>query len=460
MVRLVQKCCYIKNGKAAGYMKYIATREGVERLHGQGPATASQKRLIRDILRDFPDSRELFEYADFQAAPSLENASAFISMALDANVQNIDEGDIYMRYIATRPRVQKRGDHGLFGQEERVDLAQTMATLDAHTGNVWTVVYSLRREDAARLGFDRAEAWRTLLLAKQAELATNMNIPLNDLVWYAAYHDEGSHPHIHLMLWSQDPKQGYLTPKSVLGLRSAMTNAIFKDELLHVYEQKDISYKELCQAARSAMAEMIASMESGVCDDPQIETLLGELAEGLKTYQGKKQYGYLPKPLKALTNRIVDRLAALPDVAACYEEWNKLRDAVESYYKDTPRQRLPLSEQKEFHAVRNIVVKEAVRLAGMEFAAMDQGQAEAETAAGDPTQAESTAPVFAPMTRSAALSAAATHILRDVARVFRHNSVPPANPAGPRIDSKRRRQIMEKRLAMGQRLDDTMQSLT
>lgn len=195
MPRLVQKCGYIRSGGAGGYAKYIATREGVEKLHGRGPATTRQKELIRDVLRDYPDSRELFEYEDYRANPTFSNASAFLTMALDANVHTMEEGSVYLQYIATRPRVERRGDHGLFGDREVVSLPDTMAEVEQHQGPVWTVICSLRREDAAALGYDNAERWRTLLRQHQTKMAQAMKIPADQFRWCASFHDEGHHPH-------------------------------------------------------------------------------------------------------------------------------------------------------------------------------------------------------------------------------------------------------------------------
>jgi len=451
MVKLVQKSGYIHTGKASGYMQYIATRRDVEKLHGQGPSTKGQPCLIVDMLKDFPDSRELFEYADYQAAPTMGNASAFITMALDSNAHAIAENNGYMKYIATRPRVEKRGGHGLFDSIGAADLDAATAELEAHSGNVWTFIYSLRREDAARLGYERAETWQELLKAKQLELAAAMKIPADQFIWYAAFHDAGHHPHIHLMAWSRDPKQGYLTREGIEAMRSVMTNAIFQDELLPIYEQKDISYKALTAAAREAMWKLTGSMENGVCDSPRIETLLGELAEQLKTVPGKLQYGYLPKAVKKTVDEIVNELGNLPDVAACYAVWNQLRDEIESYYKDTPRQHLPLSQQKEFRAIKNIVVREAAQLAGL-IPDPEQGRHSSR-------QPDEIAMIPVPPGRDPDLFLAATRLLRQMGRVFRANAPPPGNPAGPRVDSKRRRMLMEKRLALGQRLDDSTQHL-
>lgn len=202
MAKLVQKSGYIKSGKAGGYMRYIATREGVERLAGNGAVTKGQRELIQKLLTDFPDAVELFEYEDYFKTPTLGTASTFITMALDANLHEIDSESGYMQYIATRPRVQKRGTHGLFSSATAVDLASAISELETHEGNVWTIIYSLRREDAARLEYDNANAWRTLLMESEPTLAKSMKISLDNFHWYAAFHDEGHHPHIHMMVWS------------------------------------------------------------------------------------------------------------------------------------------------------------------------------------------------------------------------------------------------------------------
>ncbi len=189
-----------------------------------------------------------------------------------------------------------------------------------------------------------------------------MKIPPSQFRWYAAFHDEKQHPHIHMMVWSADPKQGYLTEQGIETMRSKLTNDIFQDELLHLYKQKDLSYQEVCDAAHEAMGQLIRDMESGIYDCPVVEDKLAALAETLQDTNGKKVYGYLKKPIKAQVDAIVDELAKLPAVAECYELWNKLRDEMEGYYTDRPRERLPLSQQKEFRAIKNMVIREAGRM--------------------------------------------------------------------------------------------------
>ncbi len=361
MVRLIQKSGYIKAGGASGYMKYIATRERVERLEGSGPVTKGQRQLIENLLRDFPDATELEEYSDYHSAPTTRNASWLISAVLDANAHKLTDRDGYMRYIATRPRVERHGEHGLFSNRP-VSLDAALKEVETHTGNVWTFIWSLRREDAARLGYDCAESWRKLIKAHQVEIAEAMKIPSDQLRWCAAFHDEGHHPHVHAMVWSADPSQGRLTKEGVKMILSRLTNDIFQDEMYTLYQEKDVSYKDLVSAARRSMRELIEKMRTGFCDSPVIEMKMLELAQSLETVKGKKFYGYLKKSVKAQVDAVVDELAKLPEVAECYEVWNGLRDELENYYKDTPRRRLPLSQQKEFRAIKNLVIQEAENL--------------------------------------------------------------------------------------------------
>lgn len=359
MSKLIQKSGYIKSGGAKRYMKYIATREGVEIIQRDGPVTENQQRLIKDLLRDFPEEINSFEYQDYLASPTLRSASAFISSAIDSNAHTMQDRDIYMKYIATRPRVEKRGEHGLLSSAPDVDLTQALTELENHEGNVWTFIFSLRREDASRLGYDSAASWRSLLMLHRTKIAGTLGIPAENFHWYAAFHDEGSHPHVHMMVWSDDPKQGFLTTDGIETMRSKLTNTIFKDELQNLYVRKDISYKELTAQAQKTMQELIQRIRTNVYESPVIEQRMQELITALESTKGKKQYGYLKKETKELVDSIVDALATQPEVAACYAVWNRLRDDLETYYKDKPREHLPLSQQKEFRSIKNMIIREA-----------------------------------------------------------------------------------------------------
>jgi hypothetical protein len=368
MPKLIQKSGYFKPREKHGtaYMKYIATRDGVEKLTGHNterPPTQKQAQLIENILRDYPDTRELFEYEDYLAAQNTANASDFISMALDSHWAEASSSEIYMKYIATRPRVEKRGGHGLFSDGDRIDLDEALADLSALDGNVYTFILSLRREDAARLGYDNAAAWQSLVKEHRNEIAEALKIPSDELHWYAAFHNESHHPHIHMMVYGDDPKVGFLNTTGIHKMRSVLTNTIFKQEMLNLYTQKSVSRDELVQAARSAMTALVREMQTGVCNSPEIAARISALAEQLQNERGKMQYGYLKPRLKTMVDGIVDELERLPSVVECYRNWLALRDAVQNYYSGDTPEYIPLSKHKEFKRIRNMVIREAVGIA-------------------------------------------------------------------------------------------------
>ena len=356
-------------------MKYIGTRERVEKLEGSGPPTESQRLFIENLLQDFPDIRDMNEYEDYCTIPTSGSASTLISAALDANAHEVVGREGYMKYIATRPRVERHGEHGLFSSRP-VSLNASLKEIEEHPGNVWTFIWSLRREDAACLGYDHAESWQKLIKAHQVEIAEAMKIPPDQLRWCAAFHDEGGHPHVHAMVWSADPKRGHLTREGINTIRSKLTNDIFQDELYSLYQEKDISYKDLIAMTRQTMRELTKKMQTELCDSSEIGAKMLTLSQSLEAAKGKKVYSYLKKSTKAQVDEIVDELAKIPAVAECYATWNKLKDELESYYKDTPRQHLPLSQQKEFRAIKNLVIQEAENLRRNVFTFEDTDMAE------------------------------------------------------------------------------------
>lgn len=377
MARLILKSPYIKStGGASGYLHYIATRERVEIIPDDRPPTRKQEQLIVKLVKDFPDSKTLYEYEDYLTKPTKVNASAFITLALEANWDSIHESEQYMKYIETRPRAERIGIHGLFGDDDAVSLDKAMEELESYTGNVWTHIISLKREDAARLGFDNAAAWRNLIRAHRNDIAAAMKIPPGDFCWYAAFHDECEHPHIHMMAWSAKPGQAYLSKEGIRQIKSKLTNDIFRNEMLHLYEQKSESRDELVREARRAMLELVQAMRDRMCDHPDAERIMLELAAQLETVKGKKSYGYLPKRLKKLVDEIVDEMERLPAVSKCYDQWMILQGKVDAYYHDKPQERIPLSKQKEFTQIKNAIIHEAerLRLDEITFEEKDLGQ--------------------------------------------------------------------------------------
>ena len=267
----VHKC---GSGKSAGgYLKYIATRERVEIIPDDRPPTNKQEQLIEKLVKDFPDAKELMEYEDYLSHPTKATASALITLTLEENWDRVQGMEGYAKYIALRPRAERLGEHGLFGDDDAVDLAAVADELDHYTGNVWTHIISLHREDAEQLGYNHADAWRTLLRTHRNDIAAAMKIPPEDFRWYAAFHDEGNHPHVHMMAWSVKPGQAYLSKDGIRQIKSTLTNQIFRQELLHVYEQKSKSRDELVAEARKAMLELAKAMREMTCIHPEAEHL-------------------------------------------------------------------------------------------------------------------------------------------------------------------------------------------
>ena len=360
MARLILNSPYIKCGGgrlgAHGYLNYIGTRERVEIIPDDRPPTRRQEQLIRDLVRDYPDTKSLYEHLIYTEQPTKAHASAFISAALETHWDTAQHSEVYARYIATRPRAERLGSHGLFGDEDYVDLDAAMDELQGYTGNVWTHIISLKREDAARLGYDNAKAWCDLLRAHRNDVAEAMHIPPNDFRWYAAFHDEGHHPHVHMMAWSVKPGQAYLSPKGIEQIKSTLTNQIFRHEMTQLYEQKSASRDTLVREARHALMELAKEMRKGIADAPELEDQMQALAQTLSTTGGKHKYGYLKKPVKRQVDEIVDRLEDFPIVRECYERWLDLQGQVDSYYKYEKPKRAPLSQQKEFRQIKNAVI--------------------------------------------------------------------------------------------------------
>ena len=376
MARLIVKSPYIKCGggqKTSGYLQYIATLERVEIVPDDRPPTRKQEQLIQKLVKDFPDTKELLEYEDYLSHPTKATASALITLALESNWDRVQGMEGYAKYIALRPRAERLGSHGLFGDADHVSLDAAMDELEHYTGNVWTHILSLKREDAARLGYDNAAAWRTLLRTHCNDIAAAMKIPPEDFHWYAAFHDEGNHPHAHMMAWSAKPNQAYLSKDGIRQIKSTLTNQIFRQELLHVYEQKSKSRDELVAEARKAMLELAKVMREMTCIHPEAEQMIWDLSWQLGQVGGKKTYGYLPKPMKKLVDEIVDQMARLPTVDACYQTWWELQCQVEDYYSEEKKRiRPPLSQQKEFRQIKNAVIREAEHIRMNKFSFEDE----------------------------------------------------------------------------------------
>ena len=387
MARIVLIAPYLKGGRdaarLANRMHYVATREGVELLTDERsglPATKKQQAYIRRLIRTFPEAADLLEYDDYRDQPTRERANEFIQQARESFVESLDQRENFLDYIAHRPGVQLSGEHGLWDARGKVhNLAAAVREVAEHPGNVWTPVIALRREDAERLSYDNAANWQALVNANICDIARSFKIHPDHLRWYAAFHQKEKSVHIHMVVFSTDPKEGYLTKQGIRQLKSVFARQIYRQELISVYEEQTMWRDRLGKEAANAMVESIRQMASasGTIQNSQMEKLTLKLDEQLRHIKGKKVYGYLPPDVKLTVDQIVEELAQDPRVAEAYELWQQLREKVYSTYsKDLPA-RIPLSAQKEFKSVRNMVIRETLRMS------QEPVQSEADEIAGE-----------------------------------------------------------------------------
>ena len=365
---------YLKSGtqksknKRRNYTKYIATRETVEvrdqnTIDRNDNATKNQKELIDDLLSDFPEAKRYLEYEDFKANPTVENASELISTIIERNADIIGNRQNFVGYMAMRPGVEKRGSHGLFNEKnEPIILNQAANEIAEHKGNVWSHVVSLRREDAVRLGYDNSDAWRELVKRHISDIAKAQNIPLCNLKWYAAYHDTTHHPHIHLLVYSTNPKQGFLTTKGIDQIRSAFANDIFHDNLQSIYQEQTISRDELKAVSKTEFESIVRKIHQGGFDDPKLKNLVLKLNSQLQNVRGKKVYGYLPMEIKETVNKIFSELAKDENIQQLYEKWCGLERLKYKTYTLKETELPELSANKVFQPVRNMIIRTVLNM--------------------------------------------------------------------------------------------------
>lgn len=369
MAKLATKFKYLKPNRkvsAGGYAKYIATREGVEKIDDTkkfAPATTKQKNLIEKILKDFPDSKDMFEYVDYLEKQNVGSASDFISRVMEDYAYEISGRKAYADYIATRPRAERFGSHGLFTDDGvQVQLSKVTEELDRHKGNIWTAIISIRREDAERLGFNTGSRWRDMLRTQTESLAKNLKIPMQNLRWYAAFHNESHHPHVHLIAYSTVENEGYLTQKGVENLRSSFAKDIFQQDLLCIYEMQTEHRDKLRAEAFDIVEDLVSKINSEIYISASIQNKLLELADRLSKTKGKKVYGYLKPDVKALVDSIVDELANDGRIKKLYDLWYEQKENTIRTYTDEIPDRIPLVNNKEFKSIKNAVIKEALKL--------------------------------------------------------------------------------------------------
>ena len=365
---------YLKSGtqksknKRRNYTKYIATRETVEvrdqnTIDRNNNATKNQQELLRGLLSDFPEAQRYLEYEDYTANPTVENASELINTIIERNADVVGNRQNFVGYMAMRPGVEKRGSHGLFNEkDEPIILNQAANEIAEHKGNVWSHVVSLRREDAVRLGYDNSDAWRELVKRHISDIANAQRIPICNLKWYAAFHDTTHHPHIHLIVYSTNPKQGFLTAKGIDKIRSAFANDIFHDDLQSIYQEQTLSRDELKTVSKTEFESIVNIIASNDHTDPQLEELIRKLYIQLQNVKGKKVYGYLPKEIKETVNKIFSELAKDENIRQLYDKWCSLERLKCKTYTQKEKELPSLTDNKVFQPVRNMIIRTVLNM--------------------------------------------------------------------------------------------------
>ena len=470
MAKLVFISPYLKgstnSARLANHVRYISTRDGVQTLNDGAknlPPTKKQEEYILKLTKKFSEATLLPEYEEYISAPSRYSASEFIEQAEEIYSFDLGERENFVGYIASRPGVKKLNEHGLWNADGQVPVMQTaMDEVSHHEGNIWRPIISLPREDAERLSYDNVETWQDLIKSSLIDIAEGYKIKPDHLRWYAAMHMKEKHIHVHMVIFSTDPKEGYLTKQGIKQIKSALVRQVYKDDLLNVYQKQTAHRDRLQENALEVMESLIQKMQDGDLKNSKLELLITELAERLQNYSGKKVYGYLPPATKRIVDAIVDELSGDERVAEAYSLWQNMRDEVFSFYAKAKPARVPLSQQKEFKPVRNMVIREVVQMMEQRQNKNVENDELHQTAPKLETASESSASTATPDTPPRqehrtpppeSVSACMICMLHHMSNIFRDN-VSSSGYRGLQLDRKRRKELQEWKIALGHREDD------
>ncbi len=362
MHKLIVTSRYMKPSQhkhAGNYVRYIATRTGVELLPEQknGNATDKQTERIRELIAEFPESKQLPEYEAYAQNPTSENASTCLAAVIDFNMEMLCERAIYMNYLGTRPGVVKTGSHGLFAAgDDNIILDRAAREVAEHDGIVWTHVVSLRRADAERMGYTNLNAWQGLVERHITDIAKAQKIAPDNIRWYAAFHNKESNPHVHIVVYSTNKNEGYLTKQGIDKIRSAFANDIYHDVLYNIYEQQTALRDKLRSDSAQLMKTLMQKIQNGEYSNPELKKLVQKLSEQLKKHKGRKQYGYLQPNAKKTVDEIVLQLSKNDDIAKMYKEWCELEQDKYSTYTNELKTFPPIHENKVFKPIKNRVI--------------------------------------------------------------------------------------------------------
>ena len=367
MPKIIVKIKHLKTSKSVGnFVNYIAKRDSVDMSLNQkvlvGKPTKKQVDFIDKMLEDYPDGAESFEYEEYENNPTKQTASNLITHLSETNPESFESNEIYLNYIATRPKVEMISEHGLFGNEDEINLADARNEIINSKSVIWTPIVSLKPEDAIRLGYDKADSWRELIRSKQMDLAEIFNIPLEDFKWYGAFHNEAGHPHLHMVVYSTGSKRGFINENRIEKVKSVLANEIFKDEMYELYDSKSHARDKISDEAKKKLHAIGDSIRKNDFSNSEVCSMLDELSQRLLFCKGKKTYAYLPKDEKQIVDEIFRKLAENKEIKNMYDEWCSLQQKIVGFYHDKQIEFPPLVENKEFKKIKNAIVSEAVNL--------------------------------------------------------------------------------------------------
>ena len=464
--RLVVVSRYLKSGSSknlSNYVKYIATREGaatVKENNGTAPATKAQQELITSLMKDFSDSKNSFAFEEYKNSPTQKNASKFIEETIEHNADIVANKKNYMGYLANRPGAVKFGSHGLFSQtDEPISLKKVAKEVAEHKGNVWTHVVSLRRDDAQKMGYDNLNAWRELIKRQIPNIAKHSKIDMKNLKWYAAFHDKETNPHVHIVVYSTDEREGFLTKQGCDKIRSGFMNDIYADELKHLYQQQTETRDLLKTESAKLMKQLSCDIADYNCVDTEIIDLMEKLYGQLQNTKGKKVYGYLQKDTKRTVDEIFFRLSQNESIQKMYRLWCEIEQSKHDFYSSAKVDFPAMVDNEHFKSVKNMIIRSAAEIVhdvrGAESIVNTEDDTDNITAESDNVNEDIRQKATPPVVRNdhSEFASAAFGLLVNICRIVSDDYDRQQRKLSSKVDKKLRNAIDRKKQEMGIKLE-------
>ena len=304
----------------------------------------------------------------------------------------------YTNYLANSEYAIKNENtnHGLFGKvkefsdirnmESIEEISQHITKLADKKVPIYRGLISLNEYDASRLGYLEQEKWQELLESKLPSIAKKLNVKYEDLQYVGAVHLEEGHPHFQFMIWSKAREKSnyYIKYQLKNKLRLEFTNEVFKEDLLPIYQEKDLAKKNIIAENEiinrlkqvSKDPDFINSIMKYERDSKQnrimkqifknedlkriIDAIL-DLKQDLKTTEGSIKYQYLkkyPNIIEKLDNISKDIIATSYECKVQIDNYIKAKQKIlEFKYSDEKKlefQKKKIQEETEEEVLKLI----------------------------------------------------------------------------------------------------------